>query len=93
MLWQAKRRILATVFAFARGCFVLSAAAKWTSRDCHTGGVGTVAGAGENVDRAARVDMEVSADRAAYLICRVKSLARLAAGRISSFFLPYVMDH
>lgn len=34
---------------------VLSAAAKWTSRDCHTGGVDTVAGAGENVDRAARV--------------------------------------
>ncbi len=35
---------------------VLSAAAKMDQPgDCHTGGVGTVAGAGENVDRAARV--------------------------------------
>lgn len=54
VLWQAKRRILATVFAFACVGLLLSflLPQKW---DCHTGGVGTVAGAGENVDRVARV--------------------------------------
>lgn len=58
VLWQAKRRILATVFAFACVGLLLSflLPQKWTSQaDCHTGGVGTVAGAGENVDRVARV--------------------------------------
>ncbi|ESO43539.1 LPS O-antigen length regulator [Salmonella enterica subsp. enterica serovar Agona str. 400095 11] len=58
VLWQAKRRILATVFAFACVGLLLSFLLPQKMDqpgDCHTGGVGTVAGAGENVDRAARV--------------------------------------
>lgn len=57
VLWQAKRRILATVFAFACVGLLLSFLLPQMHQpgDCHTGGVGTVAGAGENVDRAARV--------------------------------------
>lgn len=57
VLWQAKRRILATVFAFACVGLLLSflLPQNGPASDCHTGGVGTVAGAGENVDRAARV--------------------------------------
>lgn len=57
VLWQAKRRILATVFAFACVGLLLSflLPQNGPTGDCHTGGVDTVAGAGENVDRAARV--------------------------------------
>lgn len=57
VLWQAKRRILATVFAFACVGLLRPFCCRKMHQpgDCHTGGVGTMAGAGENVDRAARV--------------------------------------
>lgn len=56
---------------------VLSAAAKWTSQsDCHTGGVGTVAGLERTLTALRVLDMEVSADRGSVFNLFIKSLAR-----------------
>ncbi len=80
VLWQAKRRILATVFAFACVGLLLSflLPQKWTSQAIVTPAESVQWQGLERTLTALRVlDMEVSVDRgAAYLICLLKSLAR-----------------
>ncbi len=95
MLWQAKRRILATVFAFACVGLLLSflLPQKWTSRAIVTPAESVQWQGLERTLTALRVlDMEVSVDRASVFNLFIKKFSSPSLLEEYLRSSPYVMD-